>query len=142
GKAGWRYAEAVFHKPSLGVAPPFGAKSWLTANGIHALDALIFVMGGVPQEMTAMADGERFSALMRWSDGAQGVFLCNNTAGERREAYVFHAPGETCSIDDDSLRTAAVGQSSVTPMPAMAESFDAEHAAFLDAVEQGCEPPH
>jgi phosphoglycerate dehydrogenase-like enzyme/predicted dehydrogenase len=125
GKAGWRQAEAVFHKPSLGIPPPFGARTWLTANGIHALDALLFVMGGLPQEMTALADGETFSALMRWPDGAQGVFLCDNHAGERLEAYAFHAPGETCRVDD------GVG-----------DGFDAEHAAFLDAIAQGFEPLH
>ena len=128
GRAGWRYAEAVFHKPSPGVPPPFGASSWLTANGIHALDALLFVMGAKPVELTAMADGETFSALLRWPDGAQGVFLSDNSAGERREAYAFHAPGESCRIDDDGLPTD------------FDDSFDAEHAAFLDAIEQRAEP--
>jgi phosphoglycerate dehydrogenase-like enzyme len=132
----------VFHKPALGSPAPFGAHSWLTANGIHALDALVFVMGGVPEQMTAVADGETFSALMRWADGAQGVFLCDNTAGERREAYVFHAPGQSCSVDDDGLRIAAGGKSSVLPAPDFADSFDAEHAAFLDAVDGRAEPLH
>jgi phosphoglycerate dehydrogenase-like enzyme/predicted dehydrogenase len=127
GRAGWRYAEAVFHKPSAGVPPPFGASSWLTANGIHALDALLFVMGALPSELTAAADGETFSALLRWPDGAQGVFLSDNSAGERREAYAFHAPGESCRIDDD-------------PEEDFANSFDAEHAAFLDAIEERVEP--
>src|SRR3984957_8871074 len=85
-KAGWRGAEATFHKSEFGKKPPFGARSWLSANGIHALDALVFVMGGLPEQMTAIADDESFSALMRWPDGAQGVFMCNNKAGERREA--------------------------------------------------------
>jgi phosphoglycerate dehydrogenase-like enzyme/predicted dehydrogenase len=140
GKAGWRYAEAVFHKPAAGVSPPFGASSWLSANGIHALDALVFVMGGLPEHMTAVADAERYSALMRWPDGAQGVFLCNNTAGERREAYAFHAPGETCRIDDDGLRIAGPGGARAIALPALGDGFEAEHAAFLDAVEQRAEP--
>ena len=128
GRAGWRHAEAVFHKPEAGKPPPFGASSWLTANGIHALDALLFVMGGPPVELTAMAEGETFSALMRWPDGAQGVFLSDNSAGERRETYAFHAPGETHRIENDGL-------------PAdFADSFDAEHAAFLDAIETNTEP--
>ncbi|MGZ6038693.1 MAG: NAD(P)-dependent oxidoreductase [Phenylobacterium sp.] len=142
GRAGWRYAEAVFHKPAPGLPPPFGAKSWLTANGVHALDALLFVMGGPPEQVTAIADNERFSALMRWPDGAQGAFLCNNTAGERREAYVFHAAGESCSIDDDGLRVASNGASSFVPLPALGDGFEAEHAAFLEAIEQGAEPPN
>jgi phosphoglycerate dehydrogenase-like enzyme/predicted dehydrogenase len=142
GKAGWRYGEAVFHKPSAGVPPPFGASSWLTANGIHALDALLFVMGGLPEQLTAHADGERFSALMRWPDGARGVFLCDNTAGERREAYAFHAQGESCRLDDEGLRVASGGTSSLEPPPPFADSFEAEHAAFVDAIDQGVEPAH
>jgi phosphoglycerate dehydrogenase-like enzyme/predicted dehydrogenase len=142
GRAGWRYGEAVFHKPEFGRSPPFGAASWLTANGIHALDALLYVMGGLPEELTAMADGERFSALMRWPNGAQGVFLCDNAAGERREAYAFHAPGETCQIDDAGVRVAAAGQVGRIVAPTLADGFEAEHLAFLDAINSGVEPPH
>jgi phosphoglycerate dehydrogenase-like enzyme/predicted dehydrogenase len=142
GKAGWRYAEAVFHKPSPGVPPPFGATSWLTANGIHALDALLYVMGGPPEALAATAEAERFCALMRWPDGAQGVFLSDNGAGERREAYAFHAPGETCRIEDDGLRIAAGGAPTHVAAPPFAASFDAEHAAFVEAIEQSCEPLH
>jgi phosphoglycerate dehydrogenase-like enzyme/predicted dehydrogenase len=125
GKAGWRHAEAVFHKPSAGLPPPFGASSWLTANGIHALDALVFVMGGLPERLTALADSERFSAVMRWADGAHGVFVCDNAAGQRREAYEFHASGVSRRIDGE---------------PSPGDSFEAEHAAFLDAIERGAEP--
>jgi phosphoglycerate dehydrogenase-like enzyme/predicted dehydrogenase len=142
GQAGWRYAEAVFHKPALGVPPPFGGSSWLTANGIHALDALLYVMGGPPEEMTALADGERYSALMRWPDGAQGVFLCNNTAGERREAYCFHAPGESCRIDDAGVQIASAGGTHEIAAPTLGDGFEAEHIAFLDAIDGGVEPPN
>ena len=142
GKAGWRYGEAVFHKPATGAAPPFGATSWLTANGIHALDALLFIMGGLPDELTAMAGSESYSALMRWPGGAQGVFLCNNQAGERREAYGFHAPGVSCRAGDDGLSIAAEGRRDFIALPALGDGFEAEHAAFLDAIEQGAEPLH
>jgi phosphoglycerate dehydrogenase-like enzyme/predicted dehydrogenase len=140
-KAGWRYAEAVFHKPGFGLPPPFGATSWLAANGIHALDALVYVMGGPPEWLCAAADGERYSALLRWADGAQAVFLCDNEAGERREAYAFHAAGETCRIDDGGLRIApdAGPRNLLAPFE---DGFEAEHAAFVDGVERGVEPPN
>ena len=128
GKAGWRYAEATFHKPAHAGPPPFGAQSWLTANGIHALDALVDLMGGMPEEMTAIAADGDFSALMRWPGGAQGVFLCNNHAGERREAYAFHAPGQTFRLGDQDLE--------------IGDGFEAEHAAFLDAIGSGQAPRH
>jgi phosphoglycerate dehydrogenase-like enzyme len=142
GKAGWRYAEATFHKPALGAPPPFGARSWLTANGVHALDALVFVMGGLPEELTAIAAPESFSAVMRWPDGAQGVFLCNNQAGERREAYAFHGLGESYRADDSGLRIEAGARASFLELPFFGDGFEAEHAAFLDAIEQGFEPAH
>lgn len=141
GKAGWRLAEATFHKPLSGPAP-FGARSWLTANGIHALDAMVFVMGALPEQLTAHADGERFSALMRWPGGAQGVFLCDNQTGSRREGYAFHASGLSCTADEQGLRIQTPGSSSFIPAPAIGDGFDAEHVAFLDAIDQGIQPLH
>jgi phosphoglycerate dehydrogenase-like enzyme/predicted dehydrogenase len=145
GKAGWRYGEAKAHKPELGRKPPFGAHTWLGANGIHALDALVDMMGGLPAHLASLADGDppsRFSAVMRWADGAQGVFLCDNNAGARREDYVFHAPGETCRIDADGLRVEREGRVSILPCPVIRDGFAEEHAAFLDAVHTKTAPRH
>jgi phosphoglycerate dehydrogenase-like enzyme/predicted dehydrogenase len=149
GRAGWRFAEAVFHKPEFRNPPSFGARTWLGANGIHGLDALLFMMGGLPEQLTAQA-GETaaaepgaFSALMRWRDGAQGVFLCNNNSGSRREEYVFHAPDETCSVTGAGLTIERKGQSITTiPLPMQGDGFAAEHDAFLQAIRSGAEPPH
>src|ERR1700748_261044 len=55
GHAGWRYAEVTFHKAEAGAAVPFGARSWLTANGLLALDALLFVMGSLPSHIASFA---------------------------------------------------------------------------------------
>jgi phosphoglycerate dehydrogenase-like enzyme/predicted dehydrogenase len=146
GAARWRYAEAVFHKPEFGKPPIFGARSWLGANGIHALDAPLFVMGGLPDEITALADGtdraSAFSAIMRWRDGAQGVFLCNNSAGARREEYAFHGPGETLRVTETGLRIERNGTLSKIAFPAVGSGFAEEHEAFLEAIEFGEEPRH
>jgi phosphoglycerate dehydrogenase-like enzyme/predicted dehydrogenase len=149
GRAGWRFAEAVFHKPEFRNSPSFGARSWLGANGIHGLDTLLFMMGGLPEQLTAHA-GETaaaqpgtFSALMRWRDGAQGVFLCNNDAGSRREEYVFHAPDETCSVTGTGLTIERKGEPVTTiPLPMQGDGFAAEHDAFLEAIRSGAEPLH
>ncbi len=149
GRAGWRFAEAVFHKPEFSHLPPFGARTWLGANGIHGLDALLFMMGGLPEQLTAQA-GEAaaaqpgaFSALMRWRDGAQGVFLCNNHAGSRREEYVFHAPGETYSVREAGLTIERRGHSAtIIRQPMQGDGYGAEHDAFLQAIRSGAEPAH
>ena len=121
GSVRWRYAEAVFHKAEFRNPPAFGASTFLSANGIHALDAMLFMMQGLPIELTSMAASpgggpkSTFSALMRWQDGAQGVFLCNNDAGARREEYVFHGLGETYRIDDSGVTAEANNTISKTP---------------------------
>ncbi len=162
GKAGWRYAEAVFHKAEFGKTPLFGARTWLGANGIHALDALVFMMGGLPEQLTAVAaaggtaEPSAFSAVMRWRDGGQGVFLCNNDAGARREEYVFHSPGETCTVTADALviekdaTLVRAPSSSAGRFPAgdaamsllMSGSISAEHEAFIQGLRGRLEPPH
>lgn len=143
GAARWRTAEAVFHKPEFGKPAMFGARSWLSANGIHALDALVFAMDGLPDEITAFAgDGDAFSAVMRWRDGAQGTFLCNNSAGTRRETYSFHGPGETLTISDAGLTIEKNGTRTRTPFPATGDGIAEEHEAFLDAIAAGGEPAH
>ncbi len=145
GRAGWHFAEAVFHKPVHGRAPDFGAASWLSANGIHALDALVFLMGGLPDQVTAQTDREAshcFSAMMRWRNGGQGVFLCNNSAGARREDYVLHAAGETCTLSETAFRLDRDGRAERRRFAGGRTSFAAEHDAFLDAVGTGVAPPH
>lgn len=147
GKAGWSLAQAIFDKPELGKPPPFGAASWLGANGIHALDALLFMMGGPPEWLAAEAGGARsrpaiFTATMRWPNGAQALLLCNNEAGARREEYIFHAPGETWRIDDRGLTIERDGSRAFAGYPTSGDGFWAEHEAFLSAVETGLSPRH
>jgi phosphoglycerate dehydrogenase-like enzyme/predicted dehydrogenase len=148
GRAGWHFAEAVFHKPVQGRSPDFAAASWLSANGIHALDALVFLMGGLPEHLTAQTDRDAnappqcFSAVMRWRNGGQGVFLCNNGAGARREEYVLHAAGETCTLSETEFRLDRDGRSERRRFAGGRTSFAAEHDAFLDGVRTGVAPPH
>ncbi|MEA1648134.1 NAD(P)-dependent oxidoreductase [Nitrospirillum sp. BR 11164] len=132
----------MFHKPMTGQPPGFGAASWLGANGIHALDALLWMMGGPPDHLAAHASGETFSALMRWPGGAQAAFLCDNAAGCRREDYAFHAAGESCAVTETALTVQTDGQSLTTAFPGGMASFALEHDAFLDAIRTGREPPH
>jgi len=146
GKAGWCTAEAVFHKPER-TPPPFGASTWLGANGIHALDALVFMMGGLPEQLYAVSGGTAaapgiFSALLRFRDGAHALFACNNESGSRREEYVFHAAGETCTVSAEGLRVESGGTSAVLPLPMQGDGIAAEHDAFVEALRTGVPPCH
>ncbi len=143
GKAGWRSAEALFHKDELGKAPPFGARSWLSGNGIHALDALIFMMGGLPEELASHANGtHEFSALLRWKNGASAVFLCNNRAGSRQESYRFHAPGQSFHVEETRLVIEKDGVAETRTFRAGHDGLPAEHEAFLAAIGDRSEPDH
>jgi phosphoglycerate dehydrogenase-like enzyme/predicted dehydrogenase len=149
GKGGWRLAEAVFHKPEAGRAPLFGARTWLSANGIHALDALVYMMGGLPVRMSSSASSTlatapaTFSALMGWSDGRQGVFLSNNEAGSRREEYVFHAAAETYTVSDAGLAVVrAGGEVQSVAFPAIGAGIAEEHAAFVQSITGHASAPH
>jgi phosphoglycerate dehydrogenase-like enzyme/predicted dehydrogenase len=148
GQTRWRQAEVTSHKSELGHPPSFGAQTWLRGNGIHALDAMLYVMGGLPEHLTAAAarggaeEPAVFSALMRWRDGSQGTFACNNHAGERREAYVFHAPGESYRVGDEGLTIAGPRGQEHLRLPLTGDGFEAEHAAFLDAIRDHVEPRH
>jgi phosphoglycerate dehydrogenase-like enzyme/predicted dehydrogenase len=147
GKAGWRTGEAVFHKPEVATSPPYGARTWLGANGIHALDALIFMMGGLPEQVFALSGGvsaspSTFCAALRWHDGAQGIFLCNNEAGARREEYVFHAPGETCTVTEPGVSIETGGKRLHMPLPMQGDGIEAEHSAFVQAIRTGAQPCH
>ena len=148
GAAGWGFVEAVFHKPDFAVAPPFGARTWLSANGIHALDAMLFMMGDLPEWIAATASSgtapqpTSFAALLRWSNGRQGAFLCNNAAGARREEYVFHAAGETCTVTDEALTVVSSNGITRTPIASIGDGVVAEHESFLAAIRSGTPPPH
>jgi phosphoglycerate dehydrogenase-like enzyme/predicted dehydrogenase len=148
GKSGWRSVEAIFHKPEHGKPVPFGARTWLSANGIHALDAMVFAMGGPPEHLSALAGDAGtpppgiFSALMRWPDGEQGVFLCNNDAGGRREEYVFHGIAETCSVTDTALTVEKDGLTSRMPLDSLGDGVAAEHDAFIEGIRSGVPPLH
>jgi phosphoglycerate dehydrogenase-like enzyme/predicted dehydrogenase len=146
GSAGWRYGEAIFHKAEFGRPAGFGAKSWLTANGIHALDALIDAMGSLPEQISAAAgdgvEANLFSAMMRWRNGAQAVFLCDNNSGARREEYAFHGPAMTCRIMEDGFSMEMNGKTTKTSLAMNGDGLEAEHAAFLEAIRNGSHPRH
>ena len=148
GQGGWGCGEAVFHKPEFGKPPPYGARSWLSANGIHALDALLYVMGGTPDQLCATSStlragaGQNFAALLRWNDGRHASFLCNNEAGVRSESYRFHGAGVTFSIEEQGAVLATARGEQRLALPLSGDGIDAEHERFLEAVQLGALPEH
>ena len=148
GTASWHYASATLHKPEAGVPPPFGARTWLGANGVHALDALIYMMGGLPTYLSAIAQpGSRpeprtFAALMRWQDGRQALLACDHDAGARREEYVFHGVGVTSTVSEDELVISKPSGSTTVPVASRGDGVAGEHDEFLAAIAQGSAPRH
>lgn len=148
GRVRCRFGEAVFHKPQFDTDPPYGARTWLTANGIHALDALIFIMGSLPEQLRAQSGdaGARhrsvFSAIMSWDDGAQAAFLCNNNSGSRREEYSFHLTGEAYRVSEQGLEIEKGGTVTRVALPPLGDGIAAEHEAFVQAIRGISEPLH
>ncbi len=137
-----------FTNPNYASPPPFGARTWLSANGIHALDALVAMMGELPVHLSSEI-GEAtapqpsvFSALMRWGDGAQGTFLSNNNAGARREEYTFHGLGVTYRATSTDLTVETNGLTKHSEFSDDGNGIKAEHDAFLDAIRTGTAAKH
>jgi phosphoglycerate dehydrogenase-like enzyme/predicted dehydrogenase len=152
GRAGFSFIEATFHKPVFDEPARHGGRTWLTANGIHALDAILFLAGGVPSQLASFAgsvgtdEARNFSAVMSFPGGGQAAFVCNNSAGSRKEEYVLHGIGRTYTATSTPgagrlLRETAT-ETKETRFDADAEGFEAEHRAFLAAVEGGVSAPH
>jgi predicted dehydrogenase len=120
----------------------------LGANGIHALDVLVSLMGGLPEQLYSLvgeataAQPSTFSALMRWRDGAHAVFLCNNNAGSRREEYSFHGLGESYRATSTGLTVERNGTTTHTEFSDDDNGVMAEHEAFLEAIRTGTSAAH
>ena len=148
GRAGFSFIEATFHKPVFDEPARHGGKTWLTANGIHALDAILFLAGGVPSQLASFAgaagtdEARNFSAVMSFEGGGQAAFVCNNSAGSRKEEYVLHGIGRTFTASGARLVRETAGETTETRFDTDAEGFEAEHRAFVDAVEGGASAPH
>ncbi len=148
GQAGWRYAEGGIPQAGIRHSPRIRSAHLALRNGIHALDALLFMMGGLPEHLVG-ACWERaakhqgaFSALMRWSDGAQGVFLCNNNSDRDARSMCFMAPMKPCNVTATGLTVERKGHpTTVMPLPDARDGFAAEHEAFVQAIRLGLEPP-
>jgi phosphoglycerate dehydrogenase-like enzyme len=106
------------------------------------------MMGKLPQHIASFAEpagsGEprNFAAIMRWPDGCQAAFLSENSAGSRREEYVFHGIERTLTATAERLRIETPAGISDTTFVDDAQGFAAEHRAFLDGVRGGPEPLH
>src|SRR3989344_2439926 len=143
-------AEAVFHKPNASMPAPFGMRTWLGANSIHAIDALCFVMGERPTALYASANGgdaevpENFSVLFEW-DNRHAVLSANNSAGLREERYAFHGTGISFICEENSLRICKSGEvkNEVIGGESGAHGgIEEEFDAFFTAIVSGIQPIH
>ncbi len=143
-------AEALLHKPNVGVDPRLGMSSWLRDSGIHAVDMLNYVIGGRPTSIQSVSNGslekkENFSALICWGSNTHAIFSSNNTAGLRLERYVFHGYGTSAILDGSTLQIQHYQQkqSIYESIGGADGGIYEEHSAFLDALqEKSLKPVH
>ena len=65
--------------------------------------------------------------------------LIINDSGVRREEYVFHGLGETCSVAEAGLTISKGNDVTTSDLPMIGDGFAAEHDAFIDAIRSGAE---
>jgi hypothetical protein len=143
--------EAVFHKPAFEQAAPYGAKTWLGANGIHALDTLCFLAGKPPVYLNCAhppvkteSPEQNFSAILRWENGTHAVFSSNNSAGARQEAYAVHGAGFSFICDGLNLVECSGSHELKKEYSDWIEhgGFYAEHLEFANAILESRKPVH
>lgn len=143
-------AEAVFHKPAMGQAVRYGARTWLGSNAIHAVDTLHFLFGEPASEVHSCHNRvsgdtpENFSAILRWENGGHATLASNNSAGQRLERYAMHGAGVSYYCEGDQLITyvrksktkQSFGKKSFRGVD-KAHGFYGELLAFAEAVRNG-----
>lgn len=149
GLGAWQRAHVVFNKPALGKAPPFGARTWLTANAIHALDALVYLSGSRPTSLAALARAREaaepniFTAVIAFENGAQATFISDNSAPERIETYEFSSSSHIYKVHEELLTVVSNdGAEETIRYTEDDRGFVEEHKAFLHAIRTNEEPVH
>jgi len=146
-----RSIEGTFHKPGAGVPVPFGTESWIAANGIHALDLLLYVADELPISVhtliTKGPEGEPRDAVavLEWKNGLKGTFLSNNSTGVRKEAYSFHWYDKTIDWVEETVSSAVhegENTSYTYRKDSVGRGFAGEHRAFGTAIQEGVPPIH
>ncbi|MBI2618371.1 Gfo/Idh/MocA family oxidoreductase [Candidatus Kaiserbacteria bacterium] len=127
--------EATFDKPALLRPPPYGAKTWLSANGIHAIDVLQFFVGTLPKALYSTYNitigdiPQNFSALIIW-DTIHATLSANNSAGRQNEEYVIHGTGISYSVKSRVLEQCKNDICTKISLPE-SRGFQEEHRHFI-----------
>lgn len=136
-QAGWESARATFNKPAGGKTPPFGAMTWLSANGVHALDALIYISDSTPKAVVATArsvdakEPNVFEAEIEFENGLCASFVSDNASAKRLESYEITVGDIRYIASEDALRTHTQTGSDDVVLADNPRGFEDEHREFL-----------
>ena len=128
----------------------FGSTSWIQSNGIHTIDALVYLMGEPPIELhstsnSAMGtDPQNAAGMLRWADGTHAAFSLNNSAGHRTERYEICGPGGSYCCENGTLTVNSKAESEILEfgLSPQARGFVGEHEEFAAAIAGELSPRH
>jgi predicted dehydrogenase len=149
------HAVCQFYKRDI--QPLLGARDRMLDDGVHVIDTLRWMCGGEVVKIDSSAkrvlvpDVNFISALLRFDNGATGVFVTSWTSGRRIFRVEMHAPGicveaehegkgrlyadgDTAGVEYDTREVAGSNELFVYG------GFQAKHREFIDAVRSGKQP--
>jgi virulence factor len=137
--------------------PVYGPRDHMMDDGVHAIDTLRWMCGGEIDEIQAVTqrvgvpDINFFAVLLRFDNGATGIWLSSWTSGRRIFRVQMHAPrvcaeaehegagilyagGDTNGVRFDTRQAAGSDQLFIFG------GFQAKNREFLDCVKAGRQP--
>jgi len=136
--------EGVFHMANLRTPPRYGATTWLEANGIHALDLLMYLQDSkMPEYVYSAQNGtslkevpQNQATLLVWENGTHATCMTTNESGARSERYAVHTPDISYECDRTTLTVFRKGEEPVRTEFSFDEGagFVTEHEEFVAVI--------
>ena len=113
----------------------FGSTSWIQADGIHTIDALVYLMGEPPTELHSTSNSamgtvpQNAAGVLMWADGTYATFSLNNSGGHRTERYEIYGSGVSYCCDNGTLTVNSKTESEIVEFgkSPRARGFVGEH---------------
>ena len=128
----------------------FGSTSFIQLDGIHTIDALVYLMGEPPTELYSTSNSamgtvpQNATGMLRWADGTHAAFSLNNSSGHRTERYEICGSGVSYWCENGTLTVNSKTESEVVEfgLSPQARGFVGEHEEFAAAIAGELSPRH